>query len=156
MKNIIIYYSQHTHTHTQSHCQPSIWYARRQVPKNKNKIAKRWLNHPCLHFTQRRHRKINCTNWVTEFVKLVFSFSTFIRHPLLWEAPWGDAVRLTDEGRGESARLGVWGLGDSDAQHSRIVCFLRCSWCQIFYSHFFILALLLNTSNAYVLLTNDL
>lgn len=48
---------------------------------------KEWLDHPWLRFTQRRHRKINCTNWVTEFIKLVFSFSTFIRHSLCESIP---------------------------------------------------------------------
>lgn len=63
-----------THTHTF-----------RQLPKSE--IAKERLHHPWLHFTRRSHRKINCTNWVTEFIKLVFSFSTSIKPSLCESVP---------------------------------------------------------------------
>lgn len=70
-----------THTHTHTHkCKKC-----RQLPKSE--VAKQLVDHPWLHFTQWRHRKINCTNWVTEFIKLVFSFSTFISHSLCGSIP---------------------------------------------------------------------
>lgn len=87
---------------------------------------KQWLNHPWLHFTQQRHRKINCTNWVTEFIKLVFSFSTFIRHSLCESIPevtlcvWG-------ESREESRQHWQWGQTQRhpEQKHSQFSCPLK-------------------------------
>lgn len=91
-------------------------YVRRQLAKNE--IAKQWLDHPRLHFTRRRHRKINCTNWVTEFIKLVFSFSTFIRRSLCESLPEVTpcARQLSSQGRRHSTAMDH--ISTAKARHS--------------------------------------